>query len=151
MEGLTSAPRRSESNQHILVATNGRLPRRLSQHLDLTRLLLWSTRLNARLLRNERRQALQIPTTFVVLGLVTLAIEPLQGRESLDTKSLSKISMFVRINLSHSHLVLGELESLSELLIDGCEVLAVATPRGEEFNKSGLSGLEDDIVEVLGK
>ena len=54
----------------------------------------------------ESRQRLQISATVVVLGLVTLPIEPLQCWEPLDAKSGAQRPVLIRVNFGDRHLVL---------------------------------------------
>jgi len=149
-EKLTSTPRRRESDEHMLVTSDGLLERRIRQHLDLAGRLLGTPGPDARLLRDEGREALQVAAAVVVLGVLALAIEPLEGREALDAILLAQIAVLVRVEPGDGELVLGEGEGLRELLVDGGEVAAVAAPGGVEFDERGLAGLEDDLVEVLG-
>lgn len=147
---LTSAPGRSESDQNILVTTNNSLERGVGQELNLASLLLRGTGLDASLLGDEGRQAVEITTTLVLLGLVTLSIEILNSGETLNTETLAQVAVRISVDLADGNLVLSEGKDTSKLLVDGGESLAVAAPRGEELNKRGLAGLQDDIVEVLG-
>lgn len=85
----TSAPRGSESNKNVLIATNGLIKSRIGQHHNLGGLGLLQPRPEAGLARNELAQALQIPSTAIVLWLITLAIKPFERGEALYTKSLA--------------------------------------------------------------
>lgn len=57
----------------------------------------------------------------------------------------------VGIDFGDGDLVRSVLESGAELLVDGREGLAVAAPGREELNESGLAGVEDDVIEVVGQ
>ena len=106
--------------------------------------------LDARLVADKGAQPLQIPSTLVIGRGVARAIEPLERGEALDAKPLSQRLLGVGVDLCDLDLVLGELKDAGELLVDGGEVLAVAAPGCEELDERGLSGLEDDVVEVVG-
>lgn len=147
---LTSAPWRSKSNQNILVTTNNGLERGVVQELNLANLLLRGTGLNASLLGDEGRQALEITTTLVFLRLVTLAIEVLNSGEALNAEALAQVAVRISVDLANGNLVLSESKDTSKLLVNRGESLAVTAPGGEELNKRGLAGLQDDVVEVLG-
>jgi hypothetical protein len=41
------------------------------------------------------------------------------------------------------------LKGRGQLLVDGCESLAVAAPGREELDQGGLAGVKDDVVEVV--
>lgn len=147
---LTSTPRGGERNQRILVRSNLLLEAGVRQHLHGTGRRLLDLGLDARLVRDEAAQAVQIPSTLIVGRLVALPIEPLQSREALHAESSAQVLLGIGVDFGDRDLVLGELEGAGELLVDGGEVLAVAAPWCEEFDEGGFAGLEDDIVEVAG-
>lgn len=148
---LTSTPRRSESNQHILISTNNSLERGIVQHLNIADHLLRAsaTRLDAGLLGDECGQTLEITAAVVLLRLIALSVEPLDSREALDTEALAQRAVLIGVNLGDGDLIFGEGEGLRKLLVNWGEGLAVAAPGGEEFDQRGLSG-QDDFVEVGG-
>lgn len=149
----TTAPWRSECNKDILLNTNLVIPVQISQLLDLALGLLGSLWLDTSLLRDERRQALQVPTTLTVLwfAFASIAIEPLQRRETLDAVLLAKLFLSVGVDFGDDDLVLCEFERRGELFVDGREVLAVAAPGSEELDEGGFARLQDDGIEVLGR
>lgn len=148
--GRTSAPGRSESDKNILVLSNLLLEALVVQVGDSAGQLALGLGLDGRLLRDELGQALEITAALVVLRLVALSVEPLQCGESRNAEALAQGLVLIRINLRDGDLASGVLEAGSELLVDGREVLAVAAPRGEEFDKGGLARLQNDFIEVLG-
>lgn len=145
---LTSTPRCSECNQNVLVTTNLLAKCRIRQVSHRRGLLQLLLGLDASLLGDEVGQALQIPAAAVVDGFIALAIEELEGGESLDTESTAKFLLCIGVNLCDLD-VLGECEGAGEVLVDGGEVLAVAAPWCKELDKCWLAGLEDDAVEVI--
>ena len=142
---LTSTPRRSESNKHILLPTDLLLESRIGQHLHVALLLLLRLHLQARLARDECNQALQIPSALVVIDLAVL--EPLQRGEALHAMLAAELLVGVGVDLGDGDLVCV-LEGVAQLLVDGREGLAVAAPGREELDERGLAGVEDDVVEV---
>lgn len=124
------------------------LKRRIRQHLHCARRSLLRLRLDACLIRDEAAQAVQIPSTLIVGGLVALSIEPLQRGKALHAEAPAQILLSIGIDLGDCHLVFSELEVGGEFLVDWGEILAVAAPRGEELDEGGFAGLEDDVVEV---
>lgn len=146
----TAAPGSSESNQDVLVATNGAADGGIVENADKARNRTLLPGLDASLLGDEARQALQVTSTLVVYRLLALAIEELEGGEALDTKALAQLSLSIGINLGDLNLVLRVLESGSKLLVNGGKGLAVAAPGRKELDEGRLAGLEDDIVEVGG-
>lgn len=147
---LTSTPRRRKRNKHILLTTNNLLKRRISQHLNLRGLLLRPPRFHPGLIGNPSTQTLQVPTTLIILRLITLTIEPFQRRKTLDPEPTAQFAVLVRIDFTNGDLVGGESEGLAELFIDRGEGLAMTAPGGEEFDEGGFAGLQDDAVEVFG-
>jgi hypothetical protein len=147
---LTSTPRGGEGDNDILVATNLGLEGLVVQHLDIAGSSGLLLLLEASLLRDKGGQTLKISAAVVVLGSVALSIEPFESREALDTESTAELLVGIGINLGDGDLVVCELECRGQLLVDGSQGLAVATPRGEELDQSGLSRLEDNVVKVLG-
>ncbi|THW90286.1 tRNA pseudouridine synthase B [Aureobasidium pullulans] len=148
---LTSTPRGGEGNNDILVTTNLGLESLVVQHLDVAGsdgLLLLL--LEASLLGDEGRETLEVSAAVVVLGSIALSVEPLEGREALDTESTAQFLVGIGVDLCNVDLVLGKLEGRSKLFIDGSKSLAVATPGGKELDKRGLSRLENNVVKVLG-
>lgn len=143
----TSAPGSSESNKNVLVTANGVLEGSIGQVGNAAGRSELFLGLDTSLLGDEGGQSLEVTSTIVLCWLVTLAIEPLQCRETLDTKTLAQRPFGIGINLGNLD-ILGELEGVGELLIDRGKVLAMATPWGEELDEGGLPGLEDDFVEV---
>jgi hypothetical protein len=144
---LTSTPRSSESNKHILVPTNLLLESRVGQHLHRAGRHLLRLRLHARLALHESRQALEVTATLVVLDLAIR--EPFQGREALDAVLAAELLVGIGIDFGNGDFVGGVLERTGELFVDGRESLAVAAPGGEELDERGFAGVEDDIVEVV--
>lgn len=145
---LTSTPRRSESNKHILLPTDLLLESRIGQHLHVALLLLLRLDLHARLARDEGDQALQVAAALVVVDLAVL--EPLQGGEALHAMLAAEVLVGVGVDLGDGELV-RVLEGVGQLLVDGREGLAVAAPGREELDERGLAGVEDDVVEVGGE
>lgn len=147
---LTSAPRGGERNQRILVTANVRLEVVVRQHLHLARrrrLLLGD---DARLFGDECAQAVQVPPALVVLRFVALPIEPFEGREALNAEPRPERLFRIGVDLRDRDLVLPRFEAGGEFLVDGRQALAVAAPWREEFDKGGLAGVDDDVVEVVG-
>lgn len=147
---LTSTPRGSEGNNDILVTANLGLEGLVVQHLNIAGdggLLLL---LEASFLGDEGRQALEVSAAVVVHRSVALSIEPLEGREALNTESTAELLVSISVNLSDGDLVLCEFERRSQLLVDRGKILAVTAPWSEELDQSRLSRLENDVVEVLG-
>jgi hypothetical protein len=151
MGKLTSTPGSSEGNQNVLVATNGLREGSIVEVGNLAGELELLLGLDTSLLNEELGQTLKITTRLVVLGLVALSIEVLEGRETLDTESLSEITLSIGVNLCDLDLVLGVLVGVCKILPDRSEGLAMTTPGGEELDESGLAGLEDDVVKVGGE
>jgi hypothetical protein len=146
----TSAPRRSEGNKYILVLSNPLLEALVVKVGDSAGQLALCLRLDRGLLGDELAQALEITATLVVLRLVALSIEPLQCGESSDAKALAQRLVLICIDLRDRDLASGVLETGSELLVDGGEVLAMTAPRSEELDEGRLARLQDDFIEVLG-
>lgn len=146
---LTSTPRGGEGDNDILVTTNLGLEGLVVQHLDVAGSNGLLLLLQASLLGNEGRQTLEVSATVVVGGSVALSVEPLEGREALNTESTAKLLVGIGINLCDGDLVLCEFECRGQLLVDRSQSLAVTTPGGEELDQSRLSRLEDNVVEVL--
>jgi hypothetical protein len=144
---LTATPWCSESNKNILFTTNLLLERLIGEHLNLTRSNSLLLRLNTSLLGQELRQAVNISASIVILWCLAFAIEVLNRRESLNTKSLSQALLTIRIDLRNCELVLCEREVLGELLVDGSKILAVTAPWCKEFDEGGLA-VQGELVEV---
>ena len=106
--------------------------------MDLAGHLQLSLGLNTGLLSDKLGQALEIASAVVIFGLIALSIEPLESRETLDTESLAKGLLGISVHLGDLDVLRGRVDT-SELLVDRCEGLAVAAPRGEEFDQSGLA------------
>jgi len=151
LERRTSAPRRGESNNNILVLSDLLREARVVQENDLARQLALDLGLDRRLLIDELGQALEIAAAAVVGGLIALAVEPLQCREPRDAVLLAERLMLVGIDLGDCDLARGMLEARGELLVYGSEVLAVPAPRREELDERGLARVEHDVVEVGGR
>ena len=151
LTALTSTPRGGESNKNVLVTTDGVLEIAVRQHLDTARGSLLRLGLDASLVRDEGLETVDVSATLVVDRSLALAIEPLQSREALDAEALAEFSVRVRIDFGDHDLLFGEFVVGSELIVDGCEGLAVAAPRGEELDQGGLAGLKDNVVEVGGQ
>jgi hypothetical protein len=149
-EQRTSAPGGSEGNQDILVLSDLLLEALVIKEGDGAGELALDLGLDSCLLGDELGQALEITAALVVLGLVALSIEPLQCREPSHAEALAQGLVLVRIDLGDRDLTSRVLENAGELFVDGSEVLAVATPRGEEFDKGRLARLQDNFIEVLG-
>ena len=145
---LTSTPRSSESNKNILLAANLLLESSIGQHLNRARRGLLRLGLDASLAVDESRQALKITAALVVLRGGALAIEPLEGREALNTPFPAELLVGVGVDFGDGDFV-AVLESVGELLVDGREGLAVAAPGREELDQGRLAGVEDDVVEVV--
>jgi hypothetical protein len=148
IDELTSTPRRSESNKHILLAANLLLESRVGQHLNRAGSGFLRLGLDASLLLHESSQALEITAALVVLNLAIR--EPLQGREALHAVLAAELLVGIGVDFGDGHFV-AVLESAGELFVDGCEGLAVAAPGSEELDESGFSGVEDYVVEVVGE
>lgn len=146
---LTSTPRSSESNKNILLAANLLLESSIGQHLNRARRGLLRLGLDASLAVDESRQALKITAALVVLRGGALAIEPLEGREALNTPFPAELLVGVGVDFGDGDLVGLRLEGRGQLLVDGREGLAVAAPGREELDERGLAGVEDDVVEVV--
>ena len=149
MGRLTAAPWRSKCNQNVLVAANLLLEGGVRQCLDVRGCLLWAFGFNASFFGDKLCQRLEISATLVVFRLrAWFAIEPFQCWEALDAEALAQALVVVGIDVGDRDLVAGTGEGVGELFVDGGEVLAVATPRGEELDESGLVGFVDDLVEI---
>mmetsp|Transcript_33786 Transcript_33786/g.77188 ORF Transcript_33786/g.77188 Transcript_33786/m.77188 type:complete len:481 (+) Transcript_33786:242-1684(+) len=92
-----------------------------------------SSRSGSKLLRNPGHNSVSGPAAGVFDGLAVH--EPLQGRETLDTKSFTKRLMRVSINLGKSSPDVLLLEGGGGLSILGSEALAVSTPRRVELHE----------------
>lgn len=68
----------------------------------------------------------------------------------MDVESVAERLLSIGIDLCNLHLVLGVLKVGGKFLVDGGEVLAMATPRGEELDEGRLARLQDHIVEIGG-
>jgi hypothetical protein len=146
VEPHTSAPWRREGNENILILSNLLLEGLVVEVHELAGELALDLRLQARLLCDEFGQALEITAAAVVDGLVALSVEPLDGWEARDAVVLAQRLVLVSVDTCDCDLVRSVLEDSRELLVDGCEILAVATPWGEELYKCRLAGLENDIA-----
>ena len=147
-EPRTSTPWRSESDKNILVTVDSLLEVGVGQHLDAALCGLCLFWLDAGLLRNECLQTLEISAAVVVDWFRTLAIEPLESRESLDAKAATKLLVLVRIDLGDYQLVFLRLECTGQFIVNGGQSLAVTAPWSEELDESGLARLEDNVVKV---
>lgn len=147
---LTSAPRRGESHQDILVATNSLVEGLIREHLDAAGHLKLLLGFDSGLLRNEGGQAFKIPAGVVLLRLLALAIKVLQGREASDTEALTERALSIGIDFGNLDLVLLAFEGGSKLLPHRSELLAVTTPRSEKLDEGWLARLENYLVEVVG-
>lgn len=145
----TATPGSGEGHQDVLVTANVLLKGGVSEHDYLARRRHLLLRPDARLFGDEGRKALQVPPAVVLGRLVALAVEPLQRRETLHAEALAQSPLGIGVDLCDLDLVLGEFERLGELLVNGSEILAVAAPRGEELDEGRLSGLEDDLIEII--
>jgi hypothetical protein len=145
---LTSTPRRSESNKHVLLASNLLLERRVVQHLNVAGSGFLRLGFHASLLLHESSQALEIAAALIVLDFAIR--EPLQRREALHAVLAAELFVGVGIDFGDGHFV-RVLESAGELLVDGREGLAMPAPGGEELDESGFARVEDDVVEVVGE
>ena len=147
---LTTTPRRSKRNEHMLILAHSLIKALIMQHLHLRRRRPLLLRLHPRLLRNEPREAVKVASAIILLRLGALAVEPLERREPLHAVLLSQGLLRVGVDLGDLHLVAGVLEGDRQLLVYGRKILAVAAPRREEFDEGGLAALVDYLVEVFG-
>jgi hypothetical protein len=145
----TSAPRGSEGNEDILVLSNLLLEALVVKEGDSAGELALDLGLDSCLLGDELGQALEVTTALVVLRLVALSVEPLQGGEPSNAKALAQGLVLIRIDLRDRDLASGVLETSGKLLVDRSEVLAMSAPRGEELDEGRLARLQDDFIEVL--
>lgn len=145
---LTSAPRCSKCNQYIFFTANLLVKGLICQEVYSRRLLQLSLGLDPSLLSDEVGQTLQIPAAAVVGGSVALAVEKLEGWESLDTEPTAEFLLGIGVNLCDLDVLRG-CEGAGEFLVNGGEVLAVAAPWSKELDKRGLARLQDDAVEVV--
>lgn len=147
---LTATPRRSKGDEDVFVLANRLGERLIGQHENIARQLSLLLGLDTRLLGDESCEAVKVAAGLVILGRIALAIEELEGWVSLDAEPLANALLRVAVDLCDLDLVLRMLQGECELFVHGGELLAVAAPRGEELDESGLPGVEDHIVEVLG-
>ena len=106
LSSRTTTPRRSKSHKRISIPTNLLLECSIRQHLNSARSSLLSLRLNPSLLRDELRQALQVPSTVVVLRLITLPVKPFQRRKALDAESLPERFLSIGVDFGDCDFVL---------------------------------------------
>ena len=121
---------------------------RVRQHLHGAGSRLIALGFGASLVLHKLCEAFKVSTAIVIFGFVTLAIEPLQGRETLNSKPPTEVFVFVGVDFPNRNFIRGGSERLSELLIDRGEILAVTTPRGKEFHQGWFARVENYIVEV---
>lgn len=105
-EKLTSAPRSGKSDENMLVATNGLGKCRIVEVGNLAGQLELLLGFYTGLLNDEIGQALKVAARLVILRFAALAIEELKGRETLDTKSLTELTLSVSVDLGDLDLVL---------------------------------------------
>ena len=102
----------------MLITTNGLVESRVFEPANVGRNNI-RFGLDTSLFGDEAGEAVEITALFVICRLFALAVEPLQGREALNSKSASEILVFVRVDFRNRYLRFRILEVRGELFVDG--------------------------------